>query len=113
MRPARRHLISTIEDYNEHVDSGEVDEFGRSIFPAKIETPPYYAAITKHQPWISKGGPKIDTNAQVIDTKGNPIPGLYAAGEMAFAQLHGDARTHIVGGPNSSAAVLGVSPHAA
>ena len=26
---------------------------------------------------------------------------------MAFAQLHGDARTHIVGGPNSSAACYG------
>lgn len=56
---------------------------------------------------ISKGGAKINEKAQVIDTKGNVIPGLYAAGEIAFAQLHGDARTHIVGGPNGSAAVYG------
>jgi urocanate reductase len=100
-------LVAAVEDYNERVDSGEADEFGRTIFPAKIDTPPFYGAITHVNLGISKGGAKIDANAQVIDTKGNPIPGLYAAGEMAFAQLHGDARTHIVGGPNSSAAVFG------
>lgn len=100
-------LVAAVSDYNAHVDSQEPDEFGRTIFPAKIETPPFWCARTDVVLGISKGGCKINANAQVIDTKGAPIPGLYAAGEMAFAQLHGDARTHIVGGPNSSAAVYG------
>ena len=29
-------------------------------------------------------------NAQVLDTENNPIPGLYAAGEVAFTGLFGD-----------------------
>lgn len=100
-------LVATVEDYNAHVDLQEPDEFGRTVFPAKIDQPPYYGALTDIVVGISKGGAKTDESARVIDTKGKVIPGLYAAGEVCFALLHGDARTHIVGGPNGSAAVWG------
>lgn len=100
-------LAATVEDFNSHVDSQEPDEFGRTSFAMKIQTPPFWGGRTDVVVGISKGGCKIDTQARVIDTKGNVIPGLYAAGEIAFAQAHGDARTHIIGGPNGSAACYG------
>ena len=37
------------------------------------------------------GGVKIDTQARVIDTQGNPIPGLFAAGEVTGG-VHGGNR---------------------
>ena len=37
------------------------------------------------------GGVKINENAEVIGTKGNPIPGLYAAGEVTGG-IHGTNR---------------------
>ncbi|MGI6575412.1 MAG: FAD-binding protein [bacterium] len=33
------------------------------------------------------GGLRINLKAQVLDPAGNPIPGLYAAGEVANGQL--------------------------
>lgn len=100
-------VLEAVADFNARVDSQEPDEFGRVDFAQKIETPPFWGTRTCVNIGISKGGCRINEKAQVIDTKDRVIPGLYAAGEMAFAQLHGDARTHIVGGPNSSAACYG------
>ena len=37
------------------------------------------------------GGVKINTNAQVIDKNGNPIPNFYAAGEVTGG-VHGGNR---------------------
>ena len=37
------------------------------------------------------GGVEINEKAQVINTKGNPIPGLYAAGEVTGG-IHGTNR---------------------
>ena len=28
----------------------------------------------------TKGGPRVNTKAQLVDVKGNPIPGIYGAG---------------------------------
>lgn len=85
-------LKTTVESYNSHVDSGETDEFGRqytedSLNPSynvainKIEGENYYAIPLKALCVMTLGGVNINENAQVLDTEGNVIPGLYAAGE--------------------------------
>jgi len=47
-----------------------------------LDTPPYEAYAITCGITFTFGGVKIDGNAQILDTDGSPIPGLYAAGEM-------------------------------
>lgn len=72
------------------VDGG-VDEFGLTTYDKKLGNPPYYAA--KRLPTVhhTMGGLKIDTNCRVLDKEDNPIPGLYAAGEVT-GDIHGANR---------------------
>jgi 3-oxosteroid 1-dehydrogenase len=45
-----------------------------------IDKPPYYAVEVHPGALGTKGGPVVDSDARVIDLDGQPIPGLYAAG---------------------------------
>jgi len=48
----------------------------------KLDTPPYEAFAVTCGVTFTFGGLRIDTNARVLDTDLQPIPGLYAAGEL-------------------------------
>ncbi|MDR2196730.1 MAG: FAD-dependent oxidoreductase [Coriobacteriales bacterium] len=48
-----------------------------------IDTAPFYATRSYDYSLGALGGLKINTKAQVLDTSGNPIPHLYAAGQVA------------------------------
>ena len=48
-----------------------------------LEEAPYYAVMVKPTTIGSMGGLVINTDAQVISEDGEPIPGLYASGEVA------------------------------
>ena len=54
----------------------------KSNWAITIEEPPFEAYAVTCGLTFTFGGVKIDTSARVIDTDGQPIPGLYAAGEM-------------------------------
>ena len=43
-------------------------------------TGPYHCILVCGGTLDTKGGPKINARAQVIDSQGRPIPGLYGAG---------------------------------
>jgi succinate dehydrogenase/fumarate reductase flavoprotein subunit len=43
---------------------------------------PYYAFEIQSGALGTKGGPRVDPDARVLDLDGNPIPGLYAAGNV-------------------------------
>ena len=47
-----------------------------------LDTPPYEAYAVTCGITFTFGGLRINTDAQVISTDGEPIPGLYAAGEL-------------------------------
>jgi len=47
-----------------------------------LEAGPFYAVEIHSGCLGTKGGPKVNPNGQAIDVDGNPIPGLYAAGNV-------------------------------
>ncbi len=54
----------------------------KSNWANTIDTPPFEAYAVTCGVTFTFGGLRITTDAQVIDTDGHPIPGLYAAGEL-------------------------------
>lgn len=76
-------LADTVAKYNSYVDAGEDPEFHKSAFDLKVVEAPFYATPRKPAVHHTMGGLKIDTEARVINTDGQAIPGLFAAGEVA------------------------------
>jgi fumarate reductase flavoprotein subunit len=82
-------LKQTVDKYNSAAANKHDDEFNKD--PEKlsqINQSPYYAALgVFNSNSGSFGGPKINDNCQVLDSKNQPIPGLYAAGEVANGEI--------------------------
>lgn len=89
---AAKAFVESMNIWNAAVAAGEDAEFGRSNgMDEDLATAPYYAI--KIAPGIhhTMGGVSINTDAEVLDTNGNVIPGLFAAGEVAGG-VHGGNR---------------------
>lgn len=91
-------FVAEVERYNSFVENGVDEDFGKPAFGGKIETAPFYATPRKPGLHHTMGGVKIDTETHVLTADGNPIPGLYAAGEVcggihAGNRLVGNAMT--------------------
>ena len=84
-------LAKTVAAYNQAVASGNDAEFGRTSMARSLTVPPFYAIEVVPAIHHTMGGVKIDTEARVLSATGNPIPGFYAAGEVAGA-IHGNNR---------------------
>jgi fumarate reductase flavoprotein subunit len=98
----------TVDAWNSLVEAGGPDQLtGRTKMGAKIVKPPFWGFEMVLQFGNSKAGCKTNPQAQVIDDKGDVIPGLYVAGEMSYFQVHGSARVHIPGGCNGQGANFG------
>ena len=99
-------LAATIEKYNGFVDAGEDTDFGRpSEKLVKLEGP-FYAIKTCPYVMLTKGGPLMNPDAQVLNTNHEAIPGLYECGELAGgANIGGSA--NIGGLANTSCVVWG------
>jgi predicted oxidoreductase len=54
----------------------------------RIETPPFYGAPVWATVSNTQGGPVHDEKQRVIDAFGEPIPRLYAAGELGSSFGH-------------------------
>lgn len=87
------NLVSTVEKYNECVETQTTDEFGRqftedslnheyNVAINKVEGDKYYAVPLKALCVMTLGGVKTNKDCQVLDANGTAIPGLYAAGEV-------------------------------
>lgn len=81
-----KNLAHTIETWNADMAQPEKKD---SQFPTRrcglepISSPPYYAMRCYDYNLGALGGLRINTDAQVLDTEGKPIPHLYAAGQVA------------------------------
>jgi succinate dehydrogenase/fumarate reductase flavoprotein subunit len=94
-----QNLETTVQRFNRFAEQGEDLDFQRgnnpidrssqantsngkpnpTLFPLAKDGP-YYCVILAAGTLDTKGGPRINTNAQVLDRKGNAIAGLYGAG---------------------------------
>jgi len=89
---AVQNFVNTMDTWNKSVANGIDEEFGRNNgMDDDLSTAPFYAI--KIAPGIhhTMGGIKINSSAEVIDTEGNVIPGLFAAGETTGG-IHGGNR---------------------
>ena len=76
-------LQQTIGRYNACCETGKDPDFGRAKeWLAPLKTPPYYATELCEPLINTHGGPKRNASAQVLDKNDQPIPRLYAAGEL-------------------------------
>lgn len=91
-------LQATVDRYNAFVASGVDSDFDKATPLFRIAKPPFYAAWSTPILHDSLTGLRTDTNAQVIDIRGEAIAGLYCAGESqgGFDQ-HGLGRCLVFG----------------
>ena len=112
-------FIATIDRYNTFVENQLDEDFGKPLFGEKIDTAPFVATPRSPSLHHTMGGVKINPEAQVIDTEGNVIKGLFAAGEVcggihAGNRLGGNAMTDflVFGSIAGTNAAKGVAPAA-
>jgi len=91
-------IARTVSQWNTYVDQGKDADFcrGQSVYDTwagdaahrgtpqgtlgKISAPPYYAVEVLSGALGTRGGPRTETHGRVLDTRGQPIKGLYAVG---------------------------------
>jgi 3-oxosteroid 1-dehydrogenase len=94
-------LASTVARFNRFADEGVDRDFqrGESLYDkfygdpeqkpspnlGALRKPPYYALQVHPGTIGTKGGARVTTSAQVLRVGGEPIPGLYAAGNVIAA----------------------------
>ena len=91
-------FIAEMERYNTFIESKVDADFGKPLFGQKIDEAPFCATPRSPALHHTMGGVKIDIDAHVLNTAGEAIPGLYAAGEVcggihAGNRLGGNAMT--------------------
>ncbi|MEG2261421.1 MAG: flavocytochrome c [Raoultibacter sp.] len=84
-------LQASIDAYNAIAASGAVDEFGRTEGVITFADGPMYAIKVAPGVHHEMGGVKINEKNEALDASGNPISGLYAAGEVTGG-IHGNNR---------------------
>ncbi len=84
------NLEKSIADYNAAL--GGDDPLGRQHRPAPVVKPPFYAVRAQGASITSIAGLNVDASLRVLDKAGNPIPNLFAAGEiLGSGQTMGEA----------------------
>ncbi|OUO89699.1 hypothetical protein B5F40_09925 [Gordonibacter sp. An230] len=82
-------LKKTVDLWNSYCSQGEDVSFHRppsTLNP--VANGPFYAMKLCCELLNTDGGPRRNAKAQILDTKGDPIPGLYSAGEFGSLWSH-------------------------
>jgi len=88
-RMAANVLEETVAHWNDAVQAGHDPDFKRHPDTMMaIASPPYYAMEAWPIITNTQGGPEHNERQQLLDAWGNPIPRLYAAGELGSFFSH-------------------------
>lgn len=95
-------LAATVAAFNESLETGKAGDLSPARttgvhVPHPVARPPFYAVPLCAGLTVTSGGLAIDAQARVLDSEGEPIPGLYAAGSSAGG-LEGGPQVGYVGG---------------
>lgn len=97
------NLIKTVAKWNEAIDKHDDTEFGRTTGMERgIKKGPFFAIHIHPAIHYTMGGIHITPETKVLDSNGNVIKGLYAAGEVSGG-LHGNNR---IGGNSIAETVI-------
>lgn len=75
-------FIETVTQFNQAVQNGKDEEFGREDFNGEVNEGPYLIAKMEMAYHLTYGGLVIDNETHVLKEDGSWIPGLYAAGDV-------------------------------
>jgi fumarate reductase flavoprotein subunit len=75
-------LAQTVKAYNGALANGKPDALGREMRSMSIAKPPFYAIRAQTWTIVSFAGLAVDGRLRVINQSGEPVPNLYAAGEV-------------------------------
>ena len=103
------NLAEAIEKNNELALSGEANEFGRKGLPYIETRDGIWVTHVIPTPYLTTGGLVTDTDTHVINTEGQIIPNLYAAGDVAGSIEEKDGKPY----GNGFDQALGYGYHAA
>ena len=84
-------FAETMDKWNGYVEAKNDPDYGRTSFANPLNTAPYYAVKVTAGVHHTMGGLKINANTEVLNEKGEVIPGLFAAGEVTGG-VHGANR---------------------
>jgi fumarate reductase flavoprotein subunit len=91
-------LKNTIAEYNGYCDKGWDNGFYKNRrFLQPLKTPPFYALRCTQAHHGTIGGIKINHRMEVINSKDNRIPGLYASGNDTGGWVAGSYPHHLTG----------------
>lgn len=97
-------LRRTVDEYNRCCDQGHDDLFAKDPkYLRPVKTPSFYAMRGYPSCMSTLGGIKINYRTEVVSTKGDVIPGLYAAGNCAGGFYGGHYHLVTTGGASAFA----------
>jgi fumarate reductase flavoprotein subunit len=102
--PALAHSLIETE---ESMRSGRRDRFGRGFAGVASLAPPFKAVKVTGALFHTQGGLAVDGTARVLDTSGEPLPNLFAAGGAAAGVSGPSASGYLSGNGLLTATVLG------
>ena len=78
-------LAAAVERYNAGQAGGRDPDFGREHMPLPVGKPPFYAIRMQGTQLLTFAGLDVNPRLEVLNQDGEPIPNLFAAGEVLGA----------------------------
>ena len=101
-------FVAEVERYNEMCRNGKDTDFGKHpglLF--ELANPPYFVAKSGPSRMVCPGGILINTNGECLDANDQPIPGLYAVGNVSGGLYGVDYPLVILGNSHGRAITFG------